>query len=411
MTPEARKKAKVLGIAAAVVVVVVLAVVLPITLTHTRNSKGSKGAKGSKDTATSTPSNQSPGRDGNVGRAPDNSMTEVPPMMQVTPEGKARVAAAAAATRKPLPADFPIDAVFTWVSGDDPQWRATKARVYQQLYGKPYRETPRDPSRTTDGRDDLYFSIHSLTKFAPWVRRVWVLTAPGHRPPWMKLGTGRGAAAATTRVNGIRVTCVHHDVVFDPKCVNGPTFNSYSIEAQIPHIKAIAECFLMCNDDFMTGAPLARGDVFTATGTPVVTLRDVAHNVNRMQSMWGQHLRNLGQLAAQLGLPFVLPHHVAAPVRKSALAAVVKALRPAICSFHPFRTYSNFPVWYLALVVAPSVPYAPGFRAKYYDDGDDYVAAMTAAGPDWLSTHPHLFCINQDIHEGAKSWLDALLAS
>jgi hypothetical protein len=410
MKPEVRKRWVLWGSFAAIVVVVGLAVVLPIVLTlpgaapaplKTGPAPGPAPRQSSTVSATARP----------PGTAPDNSMEEVPPVMQIDAKGRARIAAAAAATRKPLAPGFPIDAVFTWVSGDDPAWRATKARIYQELYGRPYHETPRDPSRTTDGRDDLYYSIHSLTKFAPWVRRVWVLTAPGHRPPWMGLGTARGAAAATTHVNGIRVTCVHHDVVFDPKCVGGPTFNSNTIESQIPHIKAIAECFLMCNDDFMTGAPLAREDVFTATGTPVVSLRDVSRSVAVMRSMWGQHLRNLGQLAAQVGLPFVLPQHVAAPVRKTALAAVCAATRPAICGFHPFRTYSNFPAWYMALVVAPSVPYAPGFRVKYYDDGDAYVTAMTAAGPDWQAVHPHLFCINQDIHDGAKAWLDALLAA
>lgn len=337
--------------------------------------------------------------------------TAIGGLLTAPPGARKIIADAAKATRKPLPAGFPIDAVFTWVSGDDPEWRATKARIYAELYGKPYGETPRDPARTMDGRDDLYFSVHSLTKFAPWLRRVWIFTAPGHRPSWLKLGTGRGAAASTAMVNGIRVTCVHHDVAFDPACVPGPTFNSNSIEAQIPHIKGIAECFLMCNDDFMTGAPLARGDVFTATGVPVVTLRDVASRVAAMNTMWGQHLRNLGQLATDLGLRYVLPEHVAAPVRKSALKAVVKALRPAVCGFEPFRTRTNFPVWYMALLVAPSVPRRPGFRTRYFADGAAYVAAMSSTTGAKPAEHPHLFCINQDVHDGAKAVLDALLAS
>jgi hypothetical protein len=401
-TPTLTTGAKV-GIAVAVCVVVVVAVVVPVVLVY--GPGGSAHKKGHGGASVATGSLVPVG--GGVGtQSPAAAAVTSAGLGAVTPAGRALVAKAVAAAQKPLPAGFPIDAVFTWVSGDDPAWRALKARVYKDQYGRPYTENSRDPSRTADGKDELYYAVHTLLKFAPWMRRVWIVTAKGQRPPWLQLGDGLGAEAATRVVRGVPVTVVHHDRVFDPRCVPGPTFNSNSIEAQMPHIKGLAECVYFANDDFFVGAPLAREDLFTPTGTPVVSLRDASRQVAAMGTMWGQHLRNMQQHCKTLGIPALLPEHVAAPLRKSVHKAVVKALEPAICAAKPFRTPTDFPNWYVALTAVPVAPRRPDFRTKYFANGAAYEEYVASGQPS-----PHLFCINQEVTEGTKAALEALLAS
>lgn len=314
------------------------------------------------------------------------------------------------AAKAPAPStDFPIHALFTWVQGDDEAWRASKAETYQRLYGKPYQETPRDPMRAAaaDGKDELYYSVHLITKFCPWLDRVWILTARGHRPPWLQLGSGDGAQAASARVNGIRVTVVHHDRVFDTTCVQGPTFNSYAIEGQIPHIAHLAEHFIMCNDDFFVGQPMARTDFFTATGLPAVHLRNADAQIKALPTMWGQALRNMQAHCRRTASgPGHLPEHVAAPLRKSVLRAIVQALRPEVCASGPFRSNKDFPSWYIALNAAPSVPRPARVTAKYFATGPAFAAFIDAG-----NKLPHLFCINQEFTEDAREILERVLTA
>ena len=306
-------------------------------------------------------------------------------------------------------ADFPIHAVFTWVNGDDEKWRDSKREVHRKLFGRPHVENPRDPMRAEGNRDELYYSVHCVTKFCPWLDRVWIVSARGHRPAWLNLGTRDGRKAASTVVNGVQVTVVHHDRVMDFSCVAYPTFNSNVIEAELPHIKQLAEHFIMFNDDFFVGRPMDREDFFTASGTPVVQLRDASGTIASLASMWGQHLRNMQAFCQALGLGVgLVPEHVAAPVRKSVLAAIVKATQDVgVCRLLPFRSNMDFPIWYVALNGAPRAPRPRPLDVRYFGSGPDFVRHMASAS----KLAPHLFCINQEFTPEARSVLDDLIHS
>ena len=299
---------------------------------------------------------------------------------------------------------FPIDALYTWVQGTDPAWWQAKAKAYQDHYKTPFKENARDPLRAPDGKDELYYSVHMTVKHCPWMRRIWIFTAPGHRPAWMPK-----AGDMTMGTGGTLVTVVHHDRVFDPECVQQPvTFNSNVIEAQIPHIARLAEHFIMFNDDFFIGRPMKWSDFFTASGVAKVHLRDVSKTLATMTSMWSQHLRNMQarvRVLSEGSAPGLVPDHVVAPLRKSVLAAVVKALKSDVCTMQPFRTKTDFPTWYVALNMEPSVPRPTHVSSKYFGSGPDFVTYMTA------NRHaPTLFCINQEFTPATKQELDKLLS-
>jgi hypothetical protein len=260
--------------------------------------------------------------------------------------------------------------------------------------------------RAPTGRDELYFSVRSVIKFCPWVDRVWILTVRGHRPEWLGLGPGDGRTAASTTIGGVLVTVVHHDRVMDPRCARSPTFNSNVIEAQIPHIAHLAEHFLMFNDDFFVGRPMAKTDFFTPTGQPVVVLRDSTAAIRALPSMWGQHLRNMQAHCRALGLGRgLIPEHVAAPLRKSALAATVKATEDVVCTLQPFRTPRDFPVWYVALNVVQPARRPRALVTKYFGSGPDFERYMATS-----KVAPHLFCINQEFTAGTQALLEDLVA-
>ncbi|MFG2999733.1 stealth conserved region 3 domain-containing protein [Streptomyces sp. NPDC048340] len=143
--------------------------------------------------------------------------------------------------------EFPVDAVYTWVDGDDPAWAARKAAAKGEAY---HAESASDARFLS--RDELRYSIRSLHLFAPWIRNVYVVT-DDQVPAWMR-----------TDVPGFQVVS-HREIFRNPADL--PTFNSHSIESQLHHIPGLAEHFLYFNDDMFIGRPVTPHTFFTPGGT------------------------------------------------------------------------------------------------------------------------------------------------
>ena len=68
---------------------------------------------------------------------------------------------------------FPIDAVYTWVDGNDPAWLTRRAAMVGKLVtGTATLIIQRD---TETGRN-WRFSSRLLVKYAPWVRHIYLVT-------------------------------------------------------------------------------------------------------------------------------------------------------------------------------------------------------------------------------------------
>ena len=145
---------------------------------------------------------------------------------------------------------FPIDAVYLWVNGEDPQWQRRKAAA---LTGVPVEElTPDsiDASRFRDN-DELRYSLRSLEMFAPWIRHVYLVT-DDQRPAWL-----HGAHPRLTVVD-------HREIFRNPDVL--PNFNSQAISAQVHHIEGLSEQYLLMNDDVFFGRPVVPESFFHANG-------------------------------------------------------------------------------------------------------------------------------------------------
>ena len=139
----------------------------------------------------------------------------------------------------------PIDAVVMWVDGSDPAWQ----RDLESVTGK---QTKGNSKRFKES-GELRFCLRSIWKHAPFVRRVFLVTARPQVPDWLD-------------VSHPRITVVHHDEV-SPSLVCLPTFNSSSIEIGIvPFIPGLSDVFLYFNDDMFLGSPTTRGTWLTSDG-------------------------------------------------------------------------------------------------------------------------------------------------
>jgi Stealth protein CR2, conserved region 2/Stealth protein CR3, conserved region 3/Stealth protein CR4, conserved region 4 len=142
-----------------------------------------------------------------------------------------------------------IDAVYTWVDGTWPGYQT----LLQQLAADSH---DLNPNRYRDNLNILKYSLRSLDRYVPWIRHVVVVTCRPQAPAWLDRST---------------VRLVHHDMFMPASDL--PTFNSFSIVANLHRIEGLSPRFLYIEDDHLFGAPIEAGDVFDAGGRPRVHFR------------------------------------------------------------------------------------------------------------------------------------------
>ncbi len=143
--------------------------------------------------------------------------------------------------------DFEIDAVYLWVDGSDPKWLERK-----RAHSAEGDSHGTSASRFTS-RNELYFSIATLLRSAPWINRIWLVT-DGQTPELGELAD--------------KVTIVDHRDFIPAEYL--PTFNSHVITSHLHRIDGLAEHFLYLNDDILFGRPLLPTVWFDSVGRPIV---------------------------------------------------------------------------------------------------------------------------------------------
>lgn len=143
---------------------------------------------------------------------------------------------------------FDIDVVYTWVDGSDPEWRARRARAEGT-------EETYHPEATMDSRfthrDELRYSMRSLEYFAPWVRKVYLVT-DRQVPSWLN-------------TENPRLEVVDHTAIFT-RPEDLPCFNSNSIISNLHHIDGLSEHYIYMNDDVFLGRLVTPELFFLPTG-------------------------------------------------------------------------------------------------------------------------------------------------
>ncbi|MGO4360762.1 stealth family protein [Terrabacter sp. RAF57] len=132
----------------------------------------------------------------------------------------------------------PIDIVYTWVDGSDPEWEARHARTLRSVKGTGAVNRLATNSSRYLSRDELKFSLRSVEMYAGWVNHVYLVT-DAQMPPWLD-------------ASHPKITVVDHKDIFGE---HGrlPTFNSHAIESQLHRIDGLSEHFLYLNDDVFFG--------------------------------------------------------------------------------------------------------------------------------------------------------------
>lgn len=142
-----------------------------------------------------------------------------------------------------IESDQHIDAVVTWVDGNDPEHRKKReetARIYN-LRPKTLSSlsTAGDETRFIEN-GELKYCLASIRTFAPWIHKIYLVT-DNQVPPFL-------TPDLQSKYN---VELVDHTELFGKYSDVLPTFNSRSIESMLWSIKGLSPRFIYFNDDFV----------------------------------------------------------------------------------------------------------------------------------------------------------------
>lgn len=147
---------------------------------------------------------------------------------------------------------FPIDLVYTWVDGSDETWKDKR--------NKTIGGGEADSAKNCEGRykdnDELKFSLRSVEKYAPWIRKIHIIT-DSQIPSWLD-------------ISNPRIQIVDHKEIMSTEYL--PTFNSVVIEHALHKVPDLAEHFLYANDDTFLNQPVEPSNFFNQEGWPIVRM-------------------------------------------------------------------------------------------------------------------------------------------
>jgi len=259
--------------------------------------------------------------------------------------------------------DFPIDAVYTWVDDTDPAWRAKRdaARLEAGL--------ATDDAQSGDvrfrNRDELRYSLRSLSTHAPWIRKIFLVT-DDQVPEWLN-----------TEHPDIQVVS-HREIFGDPSWL--PTFNSHAIESQLHRIEGLSEHFLYVNDDVFFARPLAPSKFFQSNGNSLFFRSPTAvppgEVTEETEGYFVAAKNNQALLEEEFGR--VATHgflHTPHPLRRSVLEAIAERWpeQTALTAATPFRGRTDLSITsslhhHFAYLTAKGAP--GSISAAYVNIGD-----------------------------------------
>lgn len=156
-----------------------------------------------------------------------------------------------------------VDVVYTWVNKDE-KWEIDFEKYRLNVNREKLGMHAADPARF-ENHEELFFSIKSVRKYLPWVRKIYVITnSLDCLPDYL------------TKDPIIEI--VHHKELIPEKFL--PTFNSHVIEAFLHKLSGLSENFIYFNDDVFVARELSKEHFFQSNGLASLFVSNKTFNFN-----------------------------------------------------------------------------------------------------------------------------------
>ena len=146
-----------------------------------------------------------------------------------------------------------IDAVITWVDGNDPMHQAKRAQYLTHKREDARKDVAGETRFNQVG--EIYYCIASILRFAPWINKIYIVT--DNQDPKVDDFINRHFPEKK-----IPIEIVDHKVIFKGYEKYLPTFNSISIETLLWRIPGLNEKFIYFNDDVMLHRQVSPNDFY-----------------------------------------------------------------------------------------------------------------------------------------------------
>ena len=177
-----------------------------------------------------------------------------------------------------------IDAVITWVDGNDPVHQAKRAQFLTNKRENARKDVAGETRFNQVG--EIYCCIASILRFAPWINKIYIVTdnQDPHVEDYIKIHFPD---------NKIPVEVVDHKVVFEGYEKHLPTFNSLAITSVLWRIPGINERFILFNDDVMLQRPVTPEDFYRDNKIVLYGRRWISVNETRITLVLQTFMRRL----------------------------------------------------------------------------------------------------------------------
>jgi len=155
--------------------------------------------------------------------------------------------------------EFDVDFVFTYVDGYDQQFINMKNH-YLNTINKKY-----NPDIRSKGLNEIIYSVNSVIKFIPWIRKIFIVTNNQIPPIDSQL------------ISSGKVIIIDQNSIVESQYL--PTFNSDVVESYLHNIPDLSEIFLYNNDDMMHLNYVERRDIYEVKNNNI--LLKIRNNYNK----------------------------------------------------------------------------------------------------------------------------------
>lgn len=209
-----------------------------------------------------------------------------------------------------------MDAVITFVNGNDPVWQRAYAQTTSQVVlKKRYRDW-----------GFLPYLLRGIEQNMPYIGNIFlVVSTESQVPDWINR-------------NAVRVV-LHADIIPSEYL---PTFNSTTIELFLHRIPGLSEQFVYFNDDLFPVSPLPESNLFREDKIVTRFSRHIfAANLYKQQTRQSDCMARLAA-GCRKSLVFIRPQHTITPMLQSVSAEVYSKLESLLRThITPLRRKDN----------------------------------------------------------------------
>lgn len=221
-----------------------------------------------------------------------------------------------------------VDLVYTWVDGNDEEWKKKKTELEKKLNKITKIEHDANSKCRFKNNDELKYSLRSVEKYIPWINHIFIVT-DNQKPDWLN-------------TNHPKLTIIDHKEIIPSDCL--PTFNSLAIENCICNIPKLSEYFLYANDDSFFNKNCNKDFFFEKNNYPICRFHHARKNPEKTQ--YNKLIQNTYKMFEEkFNKKFnYYPHHCIDAYRKSDFMEFQKIFKKEVdyVIHSQFRNSKNF---------------------------------------------------------------------